>query len=92
MPSDPFYIFHNSWWIDIALAKAGDTANLTHMGNAIDNSRATNPLVGETFPRPGAWPEDVVMDGDLCSTPLQPRLAEGGQEKQGRFGAGRLFV
>lgn len=91
-PSYPFYIFHNSWWIDLPLAKTGDTANLTHMGNAIDNTRSQNPLVGPTFPQEGPWPSDVIMDGDLCSTPLQERLAAAGQEQRGRFGAGRLFV
>ena len=91
-PDAPFFIFHNSWWLTCPLAKTGDTARLTHMGNAIDDSRSSQPLVGDTFPREGAWPSDVVMDGDLCSTPLPPRLADAGQERRGLFKAGRVFV
>jgi len=94
---EPFHVFNNSWRIRGSYIKSGDVVHMRHLGNAIDNrpvepGEEPRPLTDDDFPLPGIWPDTVVFDCDLCASPLDVRLREAGQERQGSFGRGPLFV
>ena len=97
----PTFVFHNSWFLRIYVAKKGLTERFHHWGNAI---RYCDPegfegaicqlrtgLVSDDFLGDG-WQDSVFFDHDLCNRPFGDKLINNGQEENGTVDPEFQFV
>ena len=92
-PTEPTYVFHNTWYLRSTYVKKGGMPGLVHFNNAIVYARAAHHppgLVDDDKPMFGAdylarWrPGDATFDNDYCQHPqysLMARLS-GGQPRR----------
>ncbi len=83
-PTEPFYVFHNSWYTRSPLIAGGETRNFFHWNNAIHFSRKVG------FLEEAAWHQTYHFDHDISNLPFTKSLVDAGQEKNG-FVADPLF-